>query len=60
MKPNLDKRSIALQTIGFLANNKTRVGSDATDPRKAHQTTIFGWKGFWITPWNLFELMTGK
>jgi hypothetical protein len=35
MKPNLDKRSIALQTIGFLANNKTRVGTHhpKTNPR---------------------------
>ena len=31
------------------------VGSDATDPRKAHQTTIFGCKGFRITPSNLSE-----
>jgi len=26
------------------------VPSDATDPLKAHQTTIFGWKGFRMNP----------
>ena len=26
--------------------------SEQTDPRKAHQTAIFGWKGFRMTPLN--------
>ena len=30
--------------------------SEQTDPRKAHQTTIFSWKGFRIDPYNLSEL----
>jgi hypothetical protein len=30
-------------------------GSEQTAPRKAHQTTIFSWKGFRMTPSNLSE-----
>ena len=29
MKPNLDKRPIVLRQVEFLANNITRVGTDA-------------------------------
>ena len=32
-------------------------GSDATDPLKAHQTTIFSWKGFRMNPSNPSELV---
>lgn len=34
-----------------------RYGSRQTGPLNAHQTTIFGWKGFWIHPSNLSELV---
>ena len=33
-------------------------GSEKTDPRKAHQTTIFSWMGFRIDPYNLSELVS--
>jgi hypothetical protein len=31
------------------------VGSEQTDPLKAHQTIIFSWKGFRMNPSNLSE-----
>ena len=40
---------------GPLANGGIRMGSEQTDPRKAHQTTIFSWKGFRMNPSNLSE-----
>jgi len=36
------------------------MGSDATDPLKAHQTIIFGCKGFWMTPSNTSESVSLK
>jgi hypothetical protein len=34
------------------------LASEQTGPRKAHQTTIFGWKGFRMTPSNIHELVS--
>ncbi len=34
------------------------VASEQTGPRKAHQTTIFSWKGFRMNPFNPSELVS--
>ena len=41
---------MGVQSLSILA-------SEQTDPPKAHQTAIFGWKGFRITPSNSSELV---
>ena len=40
-----------------LCTDGCRMGSEQTDPLKAHQTTIFSWMGFRIDPCNTSELV---
>jgi hypothetical protein len=52
--------SVSLESIevATVATTSGRMGSEQTDPRKAHQTTIFSWKGFRMTPSNTSELVS--
>ena len=42
---------------GALPTDACWNGSHCSDPLKAHQTTIFSWKGFRMNPSNLSKLV---
>ena len=48
-----------MMQVSATCDRFSRVGSEQTDPLKSHQTTIFKWMGFRMTPCNLYELIGG-